>query len=112
MWRSLLRLERWLQKSLLWLAGIVPVWLAALFLSCAGSIGVVVLMGHPQSRSDWSEFREIGAILGLGPGVIVAICLTFAPTRFAGRILIVGSVIAWVFAAWCTNRLIQALIAS
>src|SRR5260221_7726729 len=102
-WRLLLRLEHFLERTLLWLASsatsIPPIWLAALFLPCAGSIGVVALMIRPRSLFDWSDCAELGALAGAGPTVIVLICVSFVPRRFASWTVAIGSGMARPLAA-------------
>jgi hypothetical protein len=93
-WRLLLRLEDFFEKSLL----SIGLWLAALCLPCAGSIGIAVLSVKPLTLHYRLFCVELGILAGAGPTVIILICLRFAPKRFALAAVALGSVISWMLA--------------
>src|SRR5258708_6889785 len=118
-WRLLLRLEDFLERSLLRLASlpsyIRPIWLAALFLPCASSTGLVALAiaaEHQNPLSDWSFCAGLGALAGAGPTVIVLICLSLMPAQYARWIVAIGSAVSCVVAGGLIYAYAQAMAAA
>jgi hypothetical protein len=118
-WRLLLRLEDFLERSLLRLVSlpiyIRPIWLAALFLQCASSTGLAALAiaaDHGSPLSEWSLCAGLGALAGAGPTVIVLICLSLRPARFARWIVVIGSAASCVIARGLLYVFAQAMAAT
>jgi hypothetical protein len=110
-WRFLLRLEDFLEGSLSSLdrnAMSVTSWLAALFLPCAVSVGVIALLTQSNTLHEWYECATLGMAAAAGPTLIVLICLFFVPGRLALWTVAGGCIVSPALAVWWLHAALSA----
>lgn len=91
------------------IASAVPIWLLSLLLCCAGSTWALVTIGRPALPVDLWSCVEFGLYFGLVATPIVAICGVSASRQIAYRIVLIGSLICSILAAWCFHRFAEAM---